>query len=339
MRDLSVVLGIETSCDETSAAVVRDGRTVLSNVIASQVELHRPFGGVVPEIAARRHIECIGPIVDEALARAGITMHEVDAVAVANGPGLVGALLVGLSYAKALAYAQKKPLVGVHHIEGHVCANYLNDTWKPPFLSLVVSGGHTLLAAVRDYDTYEVLGRTRDDAAGEAFDKAARTLGLPYPGGPEIDKLAREGNPAAVRFPRAKLDGLDFSFSGLKSAVIQYLDRCKREAVAVSAADVAASFQRTVIDVLVSHTMAACTQTGLADVALAGGVASNKGLREAMQLACDERHLRLHMPMPIYCTDNAAMIACRGYYALMNGARDGYDLNAYPSREMGKRSA
>ena len=326
-----IILGIETSCDETSAAVVKDGRQVFSNVIASQVDIHAPFGGVVPEIAARRHIECIGYIVDEAVARAGLSLTDIDAYAVANGPGLAGALLVGLNYAKGLAYANQKPLVGVHHIEAHVCANYLGvdkGDLKPPFLSLVVSGGHTSILAVDDYDTYRVLGSTRDDAAGEAFDKTARILGLPYPGGPQIDKLAQTGDELAAAFPRAKMDGLDFSFSGLKTAVMQY----KAKNPGTPVADIAASFQKAVVDVLADRTIAACLQEGYTTVALAGGVACNKGLRAAMEAACNEKGLRLFMPQPIYCTDNAAMIACRGYYSLTAGKADGWDLNAFPGR-------
>ena len=323
-----IILGIETSCDETSAAIVKDGREVMSNIIASQVELHAPFGGVVPEIAARRHIECVGYIVDSALAQAGVKLTGVDAFAVANGPGLAGALLVGLNYAKGLAYTNKKPFVGVHHIEGHVCANYLGSTLAPPMLTLVVSGGHTSILAVDDYDSYRVLGSTRDDAAGEAFDKIARVLGLPYPGGPEIDRLARTGDCKAVSFPRAKVAGLDFSFSGLKTAVMQF--RAKNPDVPL--ADVAASFQQAVVDVLVSKTIAACLQEGYEQVALAGGVACNFGLRSAMEKACRENGLKLSMPAAVYCTDNAAMIAARGFYRLRAGHFDGLGLNAFPGR-------
>ena len=326
-----IILGIETSCDETSAAVVKDGRQVLSNIIASQVDVHAPFGGVVPELAARRHIENIGYIVGEAISQAGLTLENIDAYAVANGPGLAGALLVGLNYAKGLAYANQKPLVGVHHIEAHVCANYLGineGELKPPFLSLVVSGGHTSILAVEDYDTYRILGSTRDDAAGEAFDKTARVLGLPYPGGPQIDKLAKVGNELAVSFPRARIDGLDFSFSGLKTAVMQY----KAKNADTPVEDVAASFQKAVVDVLVERTITACLQEGYAKVALAGGVACNSGLRTAMEAACKEKGLQLFMPQPIFCTDNAAMIACRGYYRIGDNYTDGWDLNAFPGR-------
>jgi N6-L-threonylcarbamoyladenine synthase len=326
-QNFTYVLGIETSCDETSAAVVKDGREVLSSVISSQIDLHAVFGGVVPEIAARKHIETIGPIADEALKQAGLGLKEIDGFAVANGPGLAGALLVGVSYIKALAYALKRPLAGIHHIEGHVCANYLHSAWEPPFLCLVVSGGHTSLLAVRDYDAYEVLGRTRDDAAGEAFDKTARVLGLGYPGGPAIDSLARTGNPEAVRFTRPSLgeNSLDFSFSGLKTAVVQYMSKPDSAAIA----DVAASFQQAVIDVLVGHTMEAAKRHGFDRVALAGGVAANRGLREAMEQACEKNRLSLHMPEIIFCTDNAAMVAARGYYALQAGRADGYDLDIF----------
>ncbi len=324
------VLGIETSCDETSASVVRNGREVLSNVIASQIDIHAEFGGVVPEVAARKHIESIGWVVDKALKDAGLTLNEIDGFAVANGPGLTGALLVGLSYTKALSFSTNKPLIGVNHIEGHVCANYLKSFVKPPFLCLVVSGGHTSLLAVRGYNEYDVLARTRDDAAGEAFDKTARVLGLPYPGGPNIDRLAATGDPTAVRFPRTFFPGEDlgFSFSGLKSAVVQYMAKPGHAPVE----DVAASFQQAVVDVLTARTMTACERFGYTDVALAGGVAANRGLREAMRRACEERGYNLFMPEPIFCTDNAAMVACRGYYALTAGQRDGYNLNAYATR-------
>jgi N6-L-threonylcarbamoyladenine synthase len=324
------ILGIETSCDETSASVVRNGREVLSSIIASQIEAHAVFGGVVPEVAARHHIESIGFVVDSALSEAHMTLDEIDGFAVANGPGLAGALLVGLSYTKALAYANNKPLIGVNHMEGHVCANYLNTNIEPPFLCLVVSGGHTSLLAVHSYDTYEALARTRDDAAGEAFDKTARVLGLPYPGGPNIDRLAVEGDPAAVKFPRPSFPGgdLSFSFSGLKSAVVQYMSKPNPAPVA----DVAASFQQAVVDVLVARTMTACERFGYRDVALAGGVAANRGLRAAMHRACEEQGFRLFMPETVFCTDNAAMIACRGYFTLTAGQRDGYNLDSYATQ-------
>jgi N6-L-threonylcarbamoyladenine synthase len=325
-----IILGIETSCDETSAAVVQNGRRIFSNVIASQTELHAPFGGVVPELAARRHIEAIGYITDQALTQAGITLEEVDAFAAANGPGLAGALLVGVNYAKGLAFAQKKPIAGVHHIEGHVCANFLNDgALAPPFLSLVVSGGHTVLLDVKDYNTYNMLGGTKDDAAGEAFDKVARVLGLPFPGGPQVDKLAREGNPRAVHFPRAKVGAYEFSFSGLKTAVLQYTMKNP----GYNPPDVAASFQQAAVDVLTEHTVKAAKNAGYKNIAVAGGVACNRALRAAMEEACNAKDLQLHIPPPVLCTDNAAMIASRGFYRLLQEPRgDGWGLDVFPGR-------
>ena len=334
------ILGIETSCDETSAAVVANGRRILSNIIASQTTLHAPFGGVVPELAARHHLEAINYIIDQALHQANTSLHEIDAIAVANGPGLVGALLVGINYAKALAFAQGKPLVGVHHIEGHVCANFLSDdasdaalnqagALAPPFLSLVVSGGHTILLAVEDYHTYRALGGTVDDAAGEAFDKVARILGLPFPGGPEVDKLARMGNPHAIAFPRAKMGDLSFSFSGLKTSVMQYVTKHKN----YHAPDVAASFQQAVVDVLTEKTINTARKMGYQSIALAGGVASNNALRQAMQIACEKEDVQLYIPPPILCTDNAAMIAARGFYRLMQQPKgDALDLDVFPGR-------
>jgi len=324
-----IVLGIETSCDETAAAIVSDGRQVLSNIIASQTKLHAPFGGVVPEIAARSHIEAIRYIVDCALDEAGVTLSDIDGYAVANGPGLAGALLVGVNYGKALAYATKKPLVGVQHIEGHVCANYLESSLSPPFLCLVVSGGHTIILAVDDYDDYKIIGSTKDDAAGEAFDKVGRLMGLPFPGGPEIDKLARTGNGDAFYFPRAKVDGYNFSFSGLKTAARDVIAKAKEDA---SREDIAASFQQAVVDVLVTKSMKACTDLGYTQIALAGGVACNHGLRAAMQTECEKKGLPLYIPKPIYCTDNAAMIASRGFFAFAKGRADGLDLNAFPEK-------
>ena len=335
-----LILGIESSCDETAASVVRNGREVLSNVISSQIELHRLYGGVVPEIASRKHIEKINQVVEEALEEANVTLEEIDAIAVTYGPGLVGALLVGVAAAKAIAYAAKKPLVGVHHIEGHVSANFIeHKDLEPPFLCLIVSGGHTHLVVVKDYGEYEIIGRTRDDAAGEAFDKVARAIGLGYPGGPKIDKLSKEGNPKAITFPRAKVGGseYDFSFSGLKSAVLNYLNSSTMKGEAVCEADVAASFQASVVDVLVSHTIAAAKEFGFSTVALAGGVASNSGLREGMEKACQENGLKLCYPSPIFCTDNGAMIGVAGYYEYMKGTRHGWDLNAVPNLKLGER--
>ncbi len=335
-----LILSIESSCDETAAAVVKNGREVLSNVIYSQIDLHTVFGGVVPEIASRKHIEKINPVIETALKEAGVTLEEVDAIAVTYGPGLVGALLVGVAEAKAIAYAAKKPLVGVHHIEGHISANYIeHKDLEPPFLCLVASGGHSHLVLVKDYGEYEIIGRTRDDAAGEAFDKVARAIGLGYPGGPKVDKLAREGNPKAITFPRAKIAGneADFSFSGLKSSVLNYLNQCEMKGVEVNRADVAASFQAAVIDVLCEHTIKAANQLGMKKVAIAGGVASNSSLRAEMKARCEKNGISFCHPSPIFCTDNAAMIGVAGYYEYMRGTRHGWDLNAVPNLKLGER--
>ena len=335
-----LVLGIESSCDETAAAVVKNGREVLSNVISSQIELHKLFGGVVPEIASRKHIEKINQVIEEALEEAKVTLEDIDVIAVTYGPGLVGALLVGVAEAKAISYATKKPLVGVHHIEGHVSANYIeNKELEPPFLCLIVSGGHTHLVVVNDYGEYEIIGRTRDDAAGEAFDKVARAIGLGYPGGPKIDKLAKEGNKNAIAFPRAKVaeNEYDFSFSGVKSAVLNYINGCNMKGEEVNRADVAASFQESVVDVLVTRTVEAAKSYGFKNVALAGGVASNSALREGMENACKANGLKLHYPSPIYCTDNGAMIGVAGYYEYIKGTRHGLDLNAVPNLKIGQR--
>ena len=335
-----LILGIESSCDETAAAVVKNGREVLSNVISSQIELHKLFGGVVPEIASRKHIEKINQVIEEALEEAKITLEDIDAIAVTYGPGLVGALLVGVAEAKAISYATGKPLVGVHHIEGHVSANYIeNKQLEPPFLCLIVSGGHTHLVVVNDYGQYEIIGRTRDDAAGEAFDKVARAIGLGYPGGPKIDKLAKEGNKNAISFPRAKVaeNEYDFSFSGVKSAVLNYINGCNMKGEEINCADVAASFQEAVVDVLVTRTIDAAKAHGFKNVALAGGVASNSALREGMKKACETNGLNLYYPSPIYCTDNGAMIGVAGYYEYLKGTRHGLDLNAVPNLKIGQR--
>lgn len=329
-----LILGIESSCDETAAAVVKNGRTVLSNVINTQIDLHKKYGGVVPEIASRKHIESINPVIDEALLKAGVTINDIDAVAVTYGPGLVGALLVGVSCAKAYAYAAKKPLVPVHHIKGHIMANFIaHPELEPPFVCLVASGGHSHIVEVQDYMHLNVLGRTRDDAAGEAFDKIARVIGLGYPGGPLIDKLAKEGNPKAVQFPRVKMDNdsLDFSFSGVKTAVINYLHKAEQNNEEVNKADVAASFQEAVTDVLCDHTIEAAKRCGLKIIALAGGVASNSDLREKMADWGKNAGIKVLYPDPILCTDNAAMIACAGYYNYINGERADLSLNALPS--------
>lgn len=331
------ILGIESSCDETAAAVVKNGREVLSNIISSQIVIHRKFGGVVPEIASRKHIENIMPVIDEALQQANVSLEDIDAVAVTYGPGLVGALLVGLSAAKSLAWATDKPLIGVNHLEGHVFANFLTDPeLEPPFMALVVSGGHTALLKVTGYNSFEMLGQTRDDAAGEAFDKIARVMGLQYPGGPEIEKLALDGNPHAIEFPIAKLDSpYEFSFSGLKSAVINYLhnqEQAKRE---VNRADVAASFQNAVVDALVQKAIRAMKDTGLKKIVLAGGVSANKTLQTTLAQAMTKIGAELVHPMPILCTDNAVMIACRGYFMYQAGIESPLDLNAVPSLKLG----
>ena len=334
------ILAIESSCDETAAAVVKNGREVLSNVISSQIALHTVYGGVVPEIASRKHIEKINQVIEEALADAGMTLDEMTAVGVTYGPGLVGALLVGVSAAKAIAYAKKLPLIGVHHIEGHVSANFIeNPELEPPFLCLIVSGGHTHLVIMKDYGEFEIIGRTRDDAAGEAFDKVARAIGLGYSGGPKIDRAAREGNPHAMEFPRARIEGApyDFSFSGLKSAVLNYLNREKMAGREVSRNDLAASFQNAVVDVLVSRTVLAAEDYGILDVVIAGGVASNSALRSAMKEACGRKGFRFYEPSPILCTDNAAMIGAAAYYEYQKGRRSGWDLNAVPNLKLGER--
>ncbi len=335
-----LILAIESSCDETAASVVKNGREVLSNIISSQIDIHAVYGGVVPEIASRKHIERINQVIEEALREAKVTLNDITAIAVTYGPGLVGALLVGVSAAKAISFATGKPLVGVHHIEGHISANFIeNKELEPPFACLVVSGGHTHLVSVKDYGVYEILGRTRDDAAGEAFDKVARALGLGYPGGPKIDRLSREGNPEAVQFPRAKVGDsqYDFSFSGLKSAVLNYLNSCEMKGMEINRADVAASFQRAVIDVLVEHALTAVDEYGFDKFAIAGGVASNSSLRSAFERECAQRKLAFYHPSPVFCTDNAAMIGAAGYYEYIRGTRSGYDLNAVPNLKLGER--
>lgn len=335
-----LILAIESSCDETAAAVVRNGREVLSNIISSQIEIHKLYGGVVPEIASRKHIEKINQVIEEALEEANVTLDDIDAIGVTYGPGLVGALLVGVAAAKAIAYAKKIPLVGVHHIEGHISANYIeNKELEPPFACLVVSGGHTHLVRVKDYGEYEILGRTRDDAAGEAFDKVARAIGLGYPGGPKIEKLAKEGNPDAIAFPRAHIadSQYDFSFSGVKSAVLNYINGCEMRKEEYNCADIAASFQKAVTDVLTENAMRAGEKFGMDKFAIAGGVASNGTLRNAMKEACENKGVKFYHPSPIYCTDNAAMIGVAAYYEYMKGTRHGWDLNAVPNLKLGER--
>lgn len=335
-----VILAIESSCDETAAAVVQNGRNVLSNVIFSQIELHKTYGGVVPEIASRKHMEKINQVIEEALKEAGMSLSDMDAIAVTYGPGLVGALLVGVAEAKAISYASGKPLIGIHHIEGHISANYIeNPDLDPPFLCLVVSGGHTHLVKVNDYGKFEIIGCTRDDAAGEAFDKVARAIGLGYPGGPKIEKLAKQGNPDAIVFPRAKVaDGpYDFSFSGVKSAVLNYINGCKMKNETIVEADIAASFQKAVMEVLVHHAMMAAEEFHMDKFAIAGGVASNSTLREGMRKACEEKGIRFYHPSSVLCTDNAAMIGTAAYYEYLAGTRHGWNLNAVPNLKLGER--
>lgn len=340
MKDDVIILAIESSCDETAASVVKNGREVLSNVIYSQIALHTEYGGVVPEIASRKHIEKINQVIEQALEDAGMQLSDLTAIAVTYGPGLVGALLVGVSAAKAISFATGLPLIGVHHIEGHISANYIeNKDLEPPFLCLVVSGGHSHLVVVKDYGEYEIIGRTRDDAAGEAFDKVARAIGLGYPGGPKIDRVAKEGNPNAIHFPRAKVGDAeyDFSFSGLKSAVLNYLNSCQMKGEEICVPDVAASFQKAVVDVLVEHSMDAVKRYGYSRFAIAGGVASNSVLRAAFEEACKARKIEFYHPSPVYCTDNAAMIGAAAYYEYVKGVRHGYDLNAVPNLKLGER--
>lgn len=335
-----LILAIESSCDETAAAVVKNGREVLSNVINTQIAIHTEYGGVVPEIASRKHIENINPVIKKALEDAGVTLDDIDAIGVTYGPGLVGALLVGVAEAKAIAFAKNKPLVGVHHIEGHISANYVeNKELEPPFVALVVSGGHTHLVKVNDYGEYEIVGRTRDDAAGEAFDKVARAIGLGYPGGPKIDKLAKEGNPDAIEFPRAHVDDApyDFSFSGIKSAVLNYINSANMQGKEINHADVAASFQKAVVDALVSRAVRLAKECGMDKLAIAGGVASNSALRAAVQEESAKNTIKFYSPSPVLCTDNAAMIGAAAYYEYIKGVRHGYDLNAVPNLKLGER--
>lgn len=331
------ILAIETSCDETSVAVLENGRNVLSNIISSQIETHKRFGGVVPEVASRLHLESINNIVEEALKEANIGFNDIDAVACTKGPGLIGALLVGVSSAKSISYALDIPLVGVNHMQGHVCANYISHKdLEPPFISLVVSGGHTYLIHVKSYSDYEIIGRTRDDAAGESYDKVARALGLPYPGGPEIDRAAKKGNKDAVEFPRVILDKetYDFSFSGLKTAVLNYLNHERQFNREINVADVSASFQQAVLDVLVDKSFRLVKELNMDKIVISGGVAANSLLQEMMINRGKEEGIEIYFPEKILCTDNAAMIGCAGYYDYINGVRDGLDLKVYPNLEL-----
>lgn len=337
MKEKIITLAIETSCDETACAILKNGREILSNEVYTQIEIHQEFGGVVPEIASRNHLDKISEIIEHALEKAEVTFDEVDHIAVTYGPGLVGALLVGLSTAKGLAYALEKPLIPVNHIEGHIAANYIaHPDLKPPFVCLVVSGGHTHLVNVQSYTDFEIIGRTRDDAAGEAFDKIARTLGLGYPGGPLIDRLAKEGNPKAIDFPRAMMDQdhLDFSFSGLKSAVLNYLNSCKMKQIEIHVPDVCASFQAAVVQVLRAKAEQALAQTGYQTLVIAGGVAANSALREELSQIKD---IQLYYPPLSLCTDNAAMIGCAGYYAALSGQVGTAATNAVPNLKIGER--
>lgn len=335
-----LTLAIETSCDETSAAVLADGRKVLANVISSQIPVHQKFGGVVPEIASRKHIEHVIPVVDACLKKANVKLTQIDHIGVTYGPGLVGALLVGVAAAKALAYALDVPLIGVNHLEGHIFANFLTDeSLEPPFVALVVSGGHTSLVHVKGYDSFILLGQTRDDAAGEAFDKVARVMGLPYPGGPQIDRLAENGDGGAIAFPRA-LEGkgnFEFSFSGLKSAVLNYINNAKQKGEEISKADVAASFQQAVVDVLADKAMQAIEQTGVDALVLAGGVAANRALEKRLKERTEAAGIRFYYPSSILCTDNAAMIGCRAYYQSRSGNYADLHLNAAPNLKLTDR--
>ena len=330
----TAILAIESSCDETAAAVVLNGREVLSNVISSQIEIHKLYGGVVPEIASRHHLDNVNMVVEQALTEAGADMSDIDAIGVTYGPGLVGALLIGLATAKAYALATGKPLIGVHHIHGHICANYIaHKELEPPFMALVISGGHTNIVEVSDYNACHVLGGTRDDAAGEAYDKVARVLGLGYPGGPLIDKIAKEGNPEAVEFKRVFLEkgSLDFSFSGIKTGVLNYINSEKQAGREINVADVAASFQAAVLDVVVTKTVGAAVDMGRDKIVVAGGVAANSRLREMLQSECAKKGIKLYYPEPILCTDNAAMIGCAAYYKYMAGETDDLTLDAIPN--------
>ncbi len=324
------ILAIESSCDETAAAVVRDGREVLSDVIASSAELHKKYGGVVPELASRKHMEYINTVIDEALDNAGLSFSDIDAVAVTYGPGLIGALLVGVSAAKALAFALKKPLIPVHHIMAHISANYIeHPDLKPPYTGLVASGGHSHIILAKDYMDFEILGRTRDDAAGEAFDKVARTINIGYPGGPLLEKLAKSGNPEAFAFPRVRLDNLDFSFSGVKTAVINTVHKVEQRGEELSKADIAASFQEAVTDVLADHTIEAAKKAGCKTVALAGGVAANGYLREKFIQRTKKAGMDFVCPRPRFCTDNAVMVGCAAYFLAKQGKYADMSLNAY----------
>lgn len=335
------ILGIESSCDETACSVVEDGKRVLSNIVATQIDEHKLYGGVVPEIASRRHAENISWVAKAALEEANLTLDDIDGIAVTYAPGLIGALLVGISFAKGLAMSAKKPLIPVHHIAGHIAANYLSHPeLKPPYLCLVVSGGHSHIVEVKDYTHYHVIGRTRDDAAGECFDKAARTLGYEYPGGKHIDAAAKSGDQNAYKLPKPRVAGseYDFSFSGLKTAVINTVHNAEQKGEEINREDMAASFQKTVCDVLVEKTMLAAENFGYKTIAVAGGVSANSGVRSAMEKACSERGYKLYLPELKYCGDNGAMIACQGYYDYMAGKRGDESLNGIATLSLDKIS-
>ncbi|MDL2310432.1 tRNA (adenosine(37)-N6)-threonylcarbamoyltransferase complex transferase subunit TsaD [Peptostreptococcaceae bacterium OttesenSCG-928-C18] len=338
MKNINI-LAIETSCDETSVAVVKNGREILSNIISSQISTHRLYGGVVPEIASRMHLESINLIIEESLKEAELDFKDIDLVACTKGPGLIGALLVGISSAKAISYALDIPLIGVNHMEGHICANYLSHkNLEPPFIGLVVSGGHTYLIEVKSYSDYEIIGRTRDDAAGESFDKVARALGLPYPGGPEIDKLAKIGNSKAIDFPRVIIDKktYDFSFSGLKTAVLNYINNEKQKGNEINVADVCASFQQAVLDVLVNKSFRLLEEKNMDKLVISGGVAANSKLIEMAETEGKKKGISVYYPSKILCTDNAAMIGSAAYYDYLNGKKDKLDLKVYPNLELGE---
>lgn len=336
MKDINV-LAIESSCDETSVAIVKNGREVISNVISSQIDIHKRFGGVVPEVASRMHLEAINNIVHEALEKAKMDFKDIDVIAVTKGPGLVGALLVGISEAKAIAYATKKPLVGVNHMKGHICAAFItHKNLEPPFICLLISGGHTYLVEVRDFNDMKVIGKTMDDACGEAYDKVARSLGMPYPGGPEVEKCAKLGNENAIDFPRVMLDkdSYDFSFSGLKTAVLNYLNSNKQKAIEISKEDVCASFQKAVFDVLIAKTKKLMKEKHLDKLVVAGGVSANNTLKNEIEKMAKENNFKTYFPEKILCTDNAAMIASSGYYEYISGTIDDDSLNVEPNLEL-----
>lgn len=331
-----ITLAIETSCDETSVAIIEDGRKIHANIISTQIDTHKIFGGVVPEVASRLHLDMINPIVDQAIEESGLALEDIDFISVTNRPGLIGSLLVGVSCAKALSLALDIPLVDVNHMNGHICANYLDHPdLEPPFIALIVSGGHTNLLEIKSYSDFDLIGKTLDDAAGESFDKVARSLGLSYPGGPEIEKLARQGDELAIDFPKALMekDNFNFSFSGLKTSVLNYINNSRQKGEDLAEADIAASFQKTVVDILEEKAFALVKKSGHDKLVLSGGVVSNSYFKNRMQARADQEGIKLYYPSPILCTDNAAMIGSAGYYDYINGKRAGLDLKVYPQLE------